>query len=83
MGATVLKNWSPRDIIRFLKKNGFVEMTSKSKGDHCCLFNPSSKKYTEIDRGRDAFTLREMAGLVHQAGIRKELWKKGKKLKVT
>lgn len=79
MGKSVLKNWSPRDIVRFLKKNGFVNM--KGKGDHSCLFNDATKAYTEVDMGRDAFTQREMLGFVQQTRIEKELWKKGKKIK--
>ena len=75
MGKRVLKNWSPKKIISFLKKNGFVENRS-NKGDHCCLYNPITKAYTEVDRGRDAFTLREMLGFVRQTGIPKEEWLK-------
>ena len=79
MGKAVLKNWSPRDILRFLKKNGFVEL--KSKGDHCGLFNAQTKAYTEVDMGRDAFTQREMLGFVMQTKISIENWKKSKKIK--
>lgn len=78
MGRSVLKNWSPRDIVRFLKKNGFVEQDAK--GDHCGLYNSTTKAYTEVDMGRDAFTQREMLQFVIQAKIQKEKWKKGKKI---
>ncbi|MBU1900796.1 hypothetical protein KKG82_00295 [Patescibacteria group bacterium] len=78
MGGHIVKNWSPRDVISFLKKNGFVEL-KKSKGDHCCLFNSETKAYTEVDKGRDAFTAREMLGFIEQTQIPKEFWIKGKK----
>lgn len=74
MGKQVLKNWSPRKIISFLKKNGFIEL--KNKGDHCHLHNPKTRAYTEVDQGRDAFTQREMLGFVKQTGIPKEDWLK-------
>ena len=74
-----MKNWSPKDIVRFLKKNGFENV--KGKGDHSCLFNESTKAYTEIDMGRDAFTQREMLGFVTQIKISKDKWKKGKKIR--
>ena len=75
MGKQVLKNWSPRKIISFLKKNGFIEIPTK--GDHCGLFNPKTRAYTEIDKGRDAFTQREMMGsFVPQTKIPKEDWLK-------
>jgi len=79
VGGSVVKNWSPRDIIRFLKKNGFVEL-KKHIGDHCCLFNSETKAYTEVDKGRDAFTAREMLGFIQATQIPKEHWKKGKRL---
>ena len=75
----MLKNWSPRDIVRFLKKNGFVQVDAK--GDHCGLYNPVTRAYTEVDMGRDAFTQREMLGFVVQTKISKEHWKKGQKIK--
>ncbi|MCC7196694.1 type II toxin-antitoxin system HicA family toxin [Candidatus Peregrinibacteria bacterium] len=81
MGKSVLKNWSPREVVRFLKKNGFTEI--KGKGDHCCLFNEITKAYTEVDMGRDAFAQREMLQYTTQTLIPKENWKKGKKVKTT
>lgn len=74
MGKRVLKNWSPREVISFLKKNGFNEI--KNKGDHCCLYNLKTQAYTEVDKGRDAFTQREMLGFVKQTKILKEDWLK-------
>lgn len=61
MGRHIVKNWSPREVISFLKKNGFSEI-KLNKGDHCGLFNNVTKAYTEVDKGRDAFTKREMLG---------------------
>lgn len=80
MGKQVLKNWSPRKIISFLKKNGFIDL-HLNKGDHCCLFNKETGAYTEVDMGRDSFTQREMLGFVRQTKIDKEYWFKGKKIK--
>lgn len=80
MGKQVLKNWSPKKIISFLKKNGFDDL-HLNKGDHCCLINPATGAYTEVDTGRDAFTQREMLGFICQTKIAKEDWFKGKKIK--
>ena len=80
MGKQVLKNWSPKRIIHFLKKNGFAEL-AKEKGDHSCLYNSETQRYTEVDQGRDAFTQREMRGFVHQTGIEEKDWLKEKKIK--
>ncbi len=66
--------------MRFLKKNGFVEL-KKEKGDHHCLWNAETKAYTEVDHGRDAFTQREMMGFVSQSGISEKDWLKEKKIK--
>jgi len=79
MGKSVLKNWSPKNIVHFLKKNGFNEV--EAKGDHCGLFNEETKAYTEVDMGRDAFTQREMLQFTSQTKIPKEKWRKGKKIK--
>lgn len=80
MGKQVLKNWSPKKVISFLKKNGFIDLRL-NKGDHCCLQNSETAAYTEVDKGRDAFTQREMLGFVCQTGIPKADWLKGKKIK--
>lgn len=80
MGKPVVKNWSPREVISFLKKNGFSEL-HKKKGDHCCLYQEKSQAYTEVDTGRDAFTVREMLGFITQTKIEKKYWIKGKKIK--
>lgn len=80
MGVQVVKNWSPRKIIHFLKKNGFVD-SKIHKGDHCGLYNPETKAYVEVDQGRDAFTKREMSGFIKASGISEKYWIRGKKIK--
>lgn len=78
MGKSVLKNWHPREIVSFLKKNGFVEIKRKkrSKGDHVCLFNMQTKAYTEVDDGRKSFSAREMLTIAKQSKIDREEWLK-------
>lgn len=39
--------WKPAKMIRFLKKNGFVELPSKSNG-HRYFKNPKTGRYTEV-----------------------------------
>jgi len=80
VGKQVLKNWSPRRIVSFLKKNGFIDL-HLNKGDHCCLSNPLTRTYTEVDMGRDAFTQREMLQFVCNTKIEKEYWLLGKKIR--
>jgi predicted RNA binding protein YcfA (HicA-like mRNA interferase family) len=75
-----LKNWNPRDVVRFLKKNGFVDIDAK--GDHCGLHNPETGAYTEVDWGKNSFSQREMKSFICQSKIAVEHWKKGKKVKV-
>lgn len=76
----VLKNWSPREVRKFLLRNGFVEIKRKKSGDHCCLLKgekgQADSKYTEIDTGRGSFSAMEMAAFVKQTGIPKEEWEK-------
>ena len=80
MGGNVVKNWSPRNLISFLKKNGFSQWYP-CKGDHCCLYNPKTKAYTEVDKGRGSFSAREMLQFIGQSKIEKKYWIKGKKIK--
>ena len=76
MGKIVLKNWKPKEIIKFLKKNGFVEIKKKKRGDHKCFQNPETKMYTEIDMGWKSFSAREMLTFTKQTGISRPLWRK-------
>lgn len=57
MGGPVLKNWSPKNVKRFLLKNGFEQIKTgkRGAGDHCCLYNRKTGAYTEIDMGRNSF----------------------------
>jgi predicted RNA binding protein YcfA (HicA-like mRNA interferase family) len=76
LGKPALKNWKPREIIAFLLKNGFEEIKkkTKSKGDHVCLFNKKTKKYTEVDLGRKSYSAREMLTISKQTGISRDKW---------
>jgi len=78
MGSPVLKNWKPREIISFLQKNDFEEIKKKKrgKGDHVCLFNRTTKKYTEIDMGRKSYSAREMLTIAKQTDVPREEWLK-------
>lgn len=76
MGKSVLKNWTAKKIVKFLKQNDFVEIKKKkrSTGDHCCLYNEIIKAYTEVDMGHKSFSAREMLSIVKQSGIAKQDW---------
>lgn len=78
-----LKNWTPRQVKKFLLNQGFEEVKKKSRGrgDHVCLAKGvkgnTDYKYTEIDMGRKSgFSALEMAAFAKQTGIPKEEWKK-------
>lgn len=72
MGHDVLKNWKPKKVITFLKKNGFI--LKKVKGDHYCFYNPDTHAYTEVDYGRSSFSAREMLTFVKQSRLARGLW---------
>ncbi len=78
--SLVLKNWSPRQVKKFLLKNGFEEIKRKKSGDHCCLCKgdkgDEDYKYTEIDMGKKSFSAWELLSFVKQSGIPKDEWKK-------
>jgi predicted RNA binding protein YcfA (HicA-like mRNA interferase family) len=76
VGKAVLKNWSAKKIVKFLKQKGFVEIKKKkrSTGDHCCLFNEKTKAYTEVDMGHSSFSVREMLSIIKQSGVLKQDW---------
>jgi len=78
VGKLALKNWSSREIVKFLKKNGFLEIKKRkrSTGDHCCLFDEKTKAYTEIDMGHRSFSAREMLAISKQSGVKREEWVK-------
>lgn len=76
-----MKNWKPREVIRFLKKRGFAELkNNRGKGDHCCLLRETkdTRYYTEVDKGRPSFSAREMLSFVKQAGVSRAEWRKGR-----
>lgn len=79
MGKPVLKNWKPKEVIKFIKKNRFIEIKSHQGGDHRCLFNKTTKAYTEVDMGHKSFSAREMLTFAKQSKIDKSIWLKSKK----
>lgn len=76
MGKSALKNWKPREIVAFLESKDFEEIKKKRGGDHRCLFNSKTRKYTEVDMGRKSFGAREMLSIVKQSGLPRKIWKK-------
>lgn len=71
-----LKHWKPREVVKFLKKQGFIAITSRGKGDHCFMHNPKTQKGFPVDMGRDSFFASEMKNFCKSSEIAEENWKK-------
>ncbi len=53
--GNVLKNWTPKEVIAFLKRHGFSVNYAQGKGDHAKLYNPATKAYTIVDTQHASF----------------------------
>jgi len=68
-------NWSPEEVVRFLKDNGFSQ--SHTKGSHMFYVGRYGGKFRQVCvpfHGGRAIKPRTMAGIIAQSGIQKDLW---------
>lgn len=72
-----LRGWSAHDVIKFLKKNGFV--LHRSSGSHFHYKRQEDGKsflVTVAYHGNKDIPIGTMNSIVRQSGITKESWKK-------
>lgn len=70
-----LSNWSEKDVVDFLKENGFSFCESR-KGSHYAYINKTTGKIVEINVPKDAYVIRTLETMIRQSGIDKKAWKK-------
>lgn len=61
--------WKPAKMIRFLKKNGFIEMPKK--GGHRKFFNPTTGKTTEVPMHNKELKKMTEKAILDEAGLKK------------
>lgn len=73
-----LRNWSYKDVIKFLKQDGF-EFCHEKAGSH-----EAWKKVTdegewvvEINKTKSSYPIRTLETMIRQSGLSKKDWKEG------
>ncbi|MDD3263074.1 MAG: type II toxin-antitoxin system HicA family toxin [Candidatus Absconditabacteria bacterium] len=61
----------PLDLIKILKKHGFVE--HHRKGSHCMLKNPKTGKYTVVPVHNKELGIGITLAIINQAGLDRSL----------
>jgi len=70
-----LSNWLERDVVDFLKENGF-QFHEPRKGSHYAYINKTTNKIVEISIPKDAYVPRTLETMIRQSGIDKKAWRK-------
>ena len=61
---------TPKEMIKFLKKNGFIEIKS-GDGSHQKMYNPISQKTTYVSMHPKEMKKGTEQGILKQAGLKK------------
>ncbi|EEX28367.1 toxin-antitoxin system, toxin component, HicA family [Lactobacillus crispatus MV-3A-US] len=61
--------WKPAKMVRFLKKNGFIELPKK--GGHRRFFNPTTGRKTEVPMHSKELKKMTEKAILEQAGLEK------------
>ncbi|MBI2604363.1 MAG: hypothetical protein HYW56_02355 [Candidatus Harrisonbacteria bacterium] len=69
-----LSNWQEKDVVDFLKENGFV-FHEPRKGSHYAYINKATGKIVEINIPKDAYVPRTLETMIRQSGIPKKDWR--------
>ena len=71
-----IKNWKYKQVIKFLKDNGFV-FSHQLSGSHEKWINKETDCIVEINKhGSKEFLPRTLETMIRQSGIDKKTWKK-------
>ena len=65
-----LPNWTSKQLIKFLKKNGFV--LDHATGSHYIFYHPSSKKRIVVPFHTSNLPKGTLRAILRQAGISKD-----------
>jgi predicted RNA binding protein YcfA (HicA-like mRNA interferase family) len=69
-----LKNWKYKDVINFLKKNGF-EPDHQITGSHEFWVNKSKENIVNINKSKKPYPQRTLETMIRQSGIDKKEWR--------
>lgn len=73
--ARGLDNWSYKDVIDFIKEQGF-EFKESRKGSHEAWINLTTNAIIEINRhGSKSFPIRTLETMIRQSKIEKKVWR--------
>ena len=65
-----LPNWTSKQLIKFLKRNGFV--LDHSTGSHYIFYHPSTKKRAVVPYHASSLSKGTLRAILRQAGISKD-----------
>jgi predicted RNA binding protein YcfA (HicA-like mRNA interferase family) len=68
---TKLPILSDREVIRVLKKAGFIYAPKRGKGSHIAMFNPQTRRLVIIPK-TDQIPRGTLLSIIKQAGLTKE-----------
>ena len=60
----------PKEMVRFLKKNGFIEVKGGGKGGHKKLYNSKNNRTTEVPMHAKELSKAMENEILKQAGLR-------------
>ena len=60
---------TPKEMMKLLKKNGFVEVKGEGKGGHQKMENPLTKKWTVISNHPGDLSKKDEHKILKQAGL--------------
>jgi predicted RNA binding protein YcfA (HicA-like mRNA interferase family) len=69
-----LSNWSEKDVVDFLKENGFL-FCEMRKGSHYAYINRITGHIVEINIPKDAYPPKTLETMIRQSGIPKKDWR--------
>ena len=61
--------WKPAKMIRFLKKNGFIEVSKE--GGHRRFYNPATNRMTEVPMHNKELKKGTERAILEEAGLEK------------
>lgn len=73
-----LRNWTYRDVIRFLKKHGFVFYEEKDGSHEAWIRIDKEKEYVveiNVIQAKKSYPPRTLETMIRQSGIIKKKWR--------
>ena len=74
-----LKNWTYKDLTKFLKDNGFV-FSHQKDGSHEAYIAETDKiiRVVDVNKTKKSYPLRTLETMIRQSGLDKKAWREWK-----